>query len=85
VYVEQYDTALNEENLDLLIRVARDRNITGYRQNEVFRLAHLFDHHFILSYRNDERWFDLHPLVRRTPKLTQALRKSQDNGSDGTR
>jgi len=69
----QYDQAITDESLDLLVRVARERNIRQHTREEIHCLADLFDHHFILSYRNGKPWYDVHPLVRRGARMTNAL------------
>jgi hypothetical protein len=78
-YVEQYNTPISEDILEILARIAKDRNLNSFTQEEISQLAELFEHHFVLSYRNGERWFDLHPLVRRTTKLQNELRKGKES------
>ena len=48
-------------------------------KDEIFRIADLFDYHFILAYRNGQEWYDLHPLVRKTPTVQRALQKDEDD------
>ena len=71
--IESAELPLAEENLDLLVRIGRQRSIGGHTKKDLDRLAELFDNHFILSYRNGKMWFDLHPLVRRSDKMIQAF------------
>ena len=75
---ELYETPITDEDIDLLVRVARDRDITGHGSADLDRLAELFDHHFVMSYRNGSRWFDLHPLVRRSAKIKRRLLQSDE-------
>jgi hypothetical protein len=72
--VNQFDTAICEEDLAVLVQIARDGTILRHSTEDIPRLGRLFDHHFILSYQNGEPWYDLHPLVRQTPKLKAALK-----------
>ncbi|MBI2425207.1 MAG: hypothetical protein HYV27_20440 [Candidatus Hydrogenedentes bacterium] len=74
VYAEQYETGLDGEDLPLLTRIAREKEISGWTRKDKFRVAELFDHHFVLSYQNGERWLDLHPLLRDTPSMQKELR-----------
>ncbi len=73
VFIEQYHAPITEEDIPLLVQVARHRAIAKHSRDDLDRLASLFDHHFVLSYRNGDAWFDLHPLVRRTKKMKEAL------------
>jgi len=75
---DAFDQALTDENLEMIVRVARDRDIRSHRQQDLSRLAHLFQHHFVLAYHNDKRWFDIHPLVRRSRKVKEALSAQND-------
>jgi hypothetical protein len=72
--IESAEMPIADENLDLLIRIGKNRSIGGHTKDELDRLADLFDNHFILSYRNGKMWFDLHPLVRKSEKMKRALR-----------
>ena len=68
-----YDQAITDESLDLLKRIATQQDLHQHSREEIHRLADLFDHHFILSYRNGRQWFDVHPLVRNGRRLQRAL------------
>ena len=70
---EQYALALDAEDIAVLRHVAGTRSVVGLKKPEKLRVAELFENHFVLSYRNGERWFDLHPLVRRIPEVREAL------------
>ncbi|MCK4658338.1 MAG: hypothetical protein KAV82_02350 [Phycisphaerae bacterium] len=75
---EIYESPITDEDIDLLVRVAKDRDITGHTRADLHRLADLFDHHFVMSYRNGDRWFDLHPLVRRSEKIKRRLEQPDE-------
>lgn len=70
---EAFDQALTHENLEMIVRVGRARHIHSHREQDLWRLAHLFQHHFVLAYQNDQPWFDIHPLVRRSRKVSEAM------------
>ena len=70
---DAFDQALTDENLEMIVQVGRARHIHSHREQDLWRLAHLFQHHFVLAYQNDQPWFDLHPLVRRSRKVQEAL------------
>jgi hypothetical protein len=74
VHTELYEDALTEENLPFVVQVARDRDIEGQRHEDLPRVVALFQHHFVMTYLNGARWFDIHPLVRRSAKLQKALK-----------
>jgi hypothetical protein len=73
VHTELFEAPLNQDNLQLLVEVGHSHKISGHSREDLHRLAELFDHHFVLSYRNGQTWFDLHPLVRRTATVQAAL------------
>ncbi|MBI3270880.1 MAG: hypothetical protein HYZ53_17900 [Planctomycetes bacterium] len=73
-FTESYENSLVDEDLDLLAEVGESRSVVNHTRTQLQRLAELFDHHFVLSYRNGGMWFDLHPLVRRTRKMSRLLR-----------
>ncbi|MBI3268741.1 MAG: hypothetical protein HYZ53_06945 [Planctomycetes bacterium] len=77
-YVESYENSLVLDDLDLLAEVAETRSIANRTRTQLQRLADLFDHHFVLSYRNGRMWFDLHPLVRRTSKMSRKLKERDE-------
>ncbi|NLX21139.1 MAG: hypothetical protein GXY55_05620 [Phycisphaerae bacterium] len=74
--VRVYDKPIYDDDLPLLVEVARARDVPRATRTQAFRLAELFDHHFVLGYRNGEEWYDLHPLVRRSPKVQAALKQA---------
>ena len=74
--VKIYDTPIFDEDLPLLLDVARTHDVPRRKRAEAFRLAELFDNHFVLGYRNGQPWYDLHPLVRQGPKVRAALDKA---------
>jgi len=76
-----YDKPIFDEDLPLLVEVAAKRDVPRAERKQAFRMAELFDNHFILGYRNGEEWYDLHPLVRRSPKVQVALREANGKKS----
>lgn len=80
---EQYQNAMDGEDIKLLGRLARERDVLGWNKKEKLRVASLFDHHFVLSYQNGERWLDLHPLIRRSAAVQKALSASPEPAADG--
>ena len=76
VQIEIQSKPIYDEDLPLLVEVARTHNVPRKERSHVLRIAELFDHHFVLGYRNGQEWYDLHPLVRRSPKVQAALEKA---------
>lgn len=74
--IEVYDKPIYDEDLPLLLEVARTHDVPRAKRTQAFRIAELFDHHFVLGYRNGREWYDLHPLVRRSPKVNNALQEA---------
>ena len=82
IFSELFDNGLDGADLPLLAEIAQDREITGWARCDKFRLAELFDRHFVLSYQNGSRWLDLHPLLRETPSMRNYLDKLQNESED---
>ncbi len=79
--IEVYDKPIFDEDLPLLVKVAKTHDVPRAKRAQAFRLAELFDHHFVLGYRNGQEWYDLHPLVRRSPKVQAALQEANGKKS----
>jgi hypothetical protein len=77
--IQDYSKPVFDEDLPMLVEVAQLHDVPRKERSQVFRIAELFDHHFILGYCNGQEWYDLHPLVRRSPKVDAALRRAHEN------
>ncbi|MDI7267367.1 MAG: AAA family ATPase [Myxococcota bacterium] len=53
-----------KDDADWLARVANTRDCCIGDVANVRRIAKLFDSHVVLSYQNDDEWYDVHPLIR---------------------
>ena len=59
-----YRRAVFGEDLPLLVKVHRDQDIAlDSRADELPRIARMFDIRAVLSYRNGDEWYDVHPLL----------------------
>jgi len=74
--IEVYSKPIYDEDLPLLVEVAQTHDVPRKERSLVPRIAELFEYHFVLGYRNGQEWYDLHPLVRRSPKVQAALKKA---------
>ncbi len=74
----QYAAALDANDADLYARVAEQKPSVGMTRPQHYRLAQLYDHHFVMSYQNGEQWIDLHPLIRETALALKAPRDDCD-------
>lgn len=68
--IREYDRLVQDSDLERLAAIARERRVPG--DDASARLLHL---RLVLEYQNDERWADLHPAVRRTPRLRHLLER----------
>lgn len=59
--VRHYDLLLSEENLELLVRVHRERHLP--RSEALLRLM---DNRLVLPYVNTTPWIDVHPAVTKS-------------------
>jgi energy-coupling factor transporter ATP-binding protein EcfA2 len=66
--VREYDRLVKDEDLALLAKISEARRVSGDEASG--RLLH---HRLVLEYVNGERWADLHPAVRRSPRVQEIL------------
>jgi hypothetical protein len=77
---EGMEAALFRERLPLLAQILEHENINGIPEDQYPRLAAMMEDTLVLSYRNDKRWYAVHPLVR--PQLVELLKRhSLENGT----
>ena len=62
--------------VDILARVAETHELPAETSDQLALFGYLFERWLILAYRNGQEWYDLHPLVRRAPKLRVRLEKA---------
>lgn len=65
--VRQDFTSISQEDAKWLDEIGRVRK-TGLKTLDpvaVHRLARYFDNHHALYFKNDEEWFDIHPMIRK--------------------
>jgi len=81
---EQFEAALDDSDTEALAAVAEKHSLAEWGRDNLQRLADLFDHHFVLSYRNGKTWYDVHPLLllSRTGKLPKAIEKRREQQKD---
>ena len=61
----EYDRLMQDDDLDLLIFIARERRVPGNERSA--RLLHL---RLVLEYQDDSgRWANIHPALRLSPRL----------------
>lgn len=60
----------------VLVRVAETHTLPADTSDELSLFGYLFERWLILAYRNGQEWYDLHPLVRRAPRLRARLEKA---------
>jgi len=80
--IEVYSKPIFDEDLPMLFEVARTHDVPRKERSQVFRIAELFDHHFVLGYLNGREWYDLHPLVRRSRKVKAGLQEADANKTE---
>ncbi len=80
--VKVYSKPIFDEDLSLLKEVAKNQDVPRSERSQAFRLAELFDNHFVLGYRNGDEWYDLHPLVKRCPKVREMLEQANGTKSE---
>lgn len=67
---KELDRLLQNEDLDVLLQIAREQTITSYKSAS--KLLHL---RLVHEYENGVRWADLHPVLREVRRVKEALAK----------
>jgi hypothetical protein len=70
---QQYGFVVRGTNLPLLERIATTHALPQDDAEQVAAFGRLLERWLVLAYRNGEEWYDLHPLVRRTPLVRARL------------
>jgi hypothetical protein len=60
----------------VLARVAQTHTLPADTSDQLALFGYLFERWLILAYRNGQEWHDLHPLVRRAPRLRAQLEEA---------
>lgn len=66
---QSYAYVFRDQDLDLLAHVAMHRTLLQSDDAAVVRIQKLIKDMQILSYRNGVPWYDIHPMLRRHPKV----------------
>ncbi len=64
----EYDRLVKDDDLALLAKISQERRVSGDEAS-----ARLLHHRLVLEYVNGERWADLHPAVRLSPRVQKAV------------
>lgn len=67
---KELDRLLQNEDLEVLLQIAREQTITSYKTAS--KLLHL---RLVHEYENGVRWADLHPVLREVRRVKEALAK----------
>ena len=68
-----YEDTIVGTYVDTLARVHLTHRLPNDNKDQLALFGYLFERWLILAYRNGEEWYDLHPLVRRAPKVQERL------------
>ena len=66
--VREYDYLVKDDDIEKLVKIHEERRIPS--DPEYARLSHQL---LVLEYRNQERWADVHPMVKQTRKVSEVL------------
>jgi hypothetical protein len=70
---QQYAFVVRGTNLPLLAQIATTHALPQEDAEQVAAFGRLLERWLVLAYRNGEEWYDLHPLVRRSPLVRARL------------
>lgn len=68
-----YEDTIVGTYVDTLVRVHQTHRLPNDNKEQLALFGYLFERWLILAYRNGAEWYDLHPLVRRAPKVRERL------------
>lgn len=71
-----YSRVIRTPDIDLLVEVARTHTLPKGDNARLAAFSRLFARQLVLAYLNGEEWYDLHPLVRRAPEVSERLAAS---------
>jgi hypothetical protein len=66
--VREYDYLVKDDDIEKLVKVHKEHRIPS--DPEYARLSNQL---LVLEYRNQERWADVHPMVKQTRKVREVL------------
>jgi hypothetical protein len=69
----QYAFVLRGTNLPLLKVIATEHGLPQRDAEQVAAFGRLLERWLVLAYRDEDEWYDLHPLVRRAPLVRTYL------------
>jgi hypothetical protein len=69
----EYAVVVRGTYVPMLARVAESHALPQADAAEVAAFGRLLEKWLVLAYRDEEEWYDLHPLVRRAPLVASAL------------
>ena len=69
----EYANVFRDTYLETFVYVAHHHQLPQANESTVRLAGDLIRRFIILSYRNGREWYDLHPLIRRHPKVQRAL------------
>jgi len=68
-----YEDTIIGTYVDTLARVHQTHRLPNDNKEQLALFGYLFERWLILAYRNGDEWYDLHPLVRRAPKVRERI------------
>jgi hypothetical protein len=69
----EYAVVVRGTYVPMLARVAESHAMPQADAAEVAAFGRLLEKWLVLAYRDEEEWYDLHPLVKRAPLVASAL------------
>ena len=69
----EYAVVVRGTYVPMLVRVAESHALPQADAAEVAAFGRLLEKWLVLAYRDEEEWYDLHPLVKRAPLVASAL------------
>jgi hypothetical protein len=70
----EYAVVVRGTHVPMLEQLSATHTLPQADSNEVASFGRLLEKWLVLAYRDETEWYDLHPLVRRSPLVAAALR-----------
>jgi hypothetical protein len=78
----EYAVVVRGTHVPMLAQVARTHAMPQADATEVAAFGRLLEKWLVLAYRDEDEWYDVHPLVRRAPLAEAALAQGAPGGDD---
>ncbi|MEE4356578.1 MAG: hypothetical protein V2I97_08910 [Desulfococcaceae bacterium] len=81
--LNHYRLGVPAEAFEWLSKMAKEKYLTWENETHLRIASQMLKNHIVLSYLNDDFWFDLHPAVYEIPGVRKAIENRERNEQEG--